>query len=58
MSGVVNLNKVRKSKARNAAVARAAENRAVFGLTKGQKTTEKARNAKAVAALDGHKRED
>ncbi len=58
MSGIVNLNKIRKAKARNAVVARAAENRAVFGLTKVQKTTAKARNAKAITALDDHKRED
>ena len=58
MTGIVNLNKVRKTKARNAAVARAAENRAAFGLTKVQKTTAKQENAKAVAALDGHKRID
>ena len=58
VSGIVNLNKVRKAKTRNAVVAQAAENRAVFGLTKVQKTTAKQRNAKAVTALDGHKRED
>jgi hypothetical protein len=58
VSEIVNLNKVRKAKARNAVVARAAENRAAFGLTKVQKTTMKARNAKVITVLDGHKRDD
>ncbi len=58
MNGIVNLNKVRKARTRNAAAALTAENRAVFGLTKVQKTTAKQRNAKAVTALDGHRRGD
>jgi hypothetical protein len=58
VSEIVNLNKVRKTRAGNAAVARAAENRAAFGLTKVEKATEKARNAKVIATLDGHKRVD
>ncbi len=58
MSEIVNLNRARKTKARSAAAARAAENRATFGLSKAQKAIAQKQRAKVVAMLDGHKRQD
>ncbi|SFS11714.1 DUF4169 family protein [Yoonia litorea] len=53
----VNLNKVRKAKARAAAKSQADENAVRFGRTKAQKDLDKARAAQAVARLDQHKRD-
>ncbi|EAQ26776.1 DUF4169 family protein [Roseovarius sp. 217] len=53
--GPVNLNRVRKQKARAADKARAEENAARFGRTKAQKTIEQAQADKARAALDDHR---
>lgn len=58
MSKVVNLNKVRKLKAREAAEKLAAENRVKFGRTKAQKQLDKAEEASAKAKLDALRRED
>ena len=56
--GPVNLNRVRKQKARAADKARAEENAARFGLTKAQKALEKAQADKARAMLDQHRRDE
>lgn len=58
MSKVVNLNKVRKLKAREAAGKLAAENRVKFGRTKAQKQLDEAEAASAKAKLDALKRDD
>lgn len=58
MSKVVNLNKVRKLKARKDAEQRAAENRVKFGLSKAQKQLDAAEAASAKAKLDQLKREN
>ena len=57
MSNIVNLNKARKSKAREAARKVADENAVKFGRTKSQKSKDKTEAAKAKRDLDGHKRE-
>ena len=57
MSKVVNLNKVRKLKARETAEKLAAENRVKFGRTKAQKQLDEAESALAKARLDQIKRE-
>jgi hypothetical protein len=58
MSGIVNLNKARKEKARAERKARADENAAKFGRTKAQKSLDRAKADKARADLDAHRRED
>lgn len=58
MNDVVNLNKARKTKVREADKAKAAANRVKFGRTKGQKAVIKAETDKVVRLLDGAKRED
>lgn len=58
MSEIVNLNKARKARVRDDAKARAAENRARFGRTKGQKAQAEAEAAKLARALDQARRED
>ena len=57
MSTPVNLNRVRKDKARAEAKARAAENAVKFGRTKAEKTLDKARADQAARALDQHRKE-
>ncbi|MDX5383102.1 MAG: DUF4169 family protein [Rhodobacterales bacterium] len=57
MSTPVNLNRVRKEKARAEAKARADENAVKFGRTKAEKDLEKARAAQARKALDAHRKE-
>ncbi|MBE0454443.1 DUF4169 family protein [Roseovarius autotrophicus] len=54
----VNLNRVRKQKARDARKSRADENAARFGRTKAQKVEEEAARARARAYLDAHRREE
>mgnify|MGYP003571127381 CR=1 FL=1 len=54
----VNLNRIRKHKARAAKKARADENAARFGRTKAQKTREEAEAEKARHVLDLHRREE
>jgi hypothetical protein len=56
--GPVNLNRVRKQKARAADKARADENSARFGRTKAQKALERAQADKARAMLDQHRRDE
>lgn len=57
MSTPVNLNRVRKEKARAAKKARADENAVKFGRTKPEKELEKARAEQALKALDAHRKE-
>lgn len=54
----VNLNRVRKQKARAAQKARADENAARFGRTRAQRALEQAEADKARAALDQHRRDE
>ncbi|HMB12854.1 MAG TPA: DUF4169 family protein [Roseovarius sp.] len=54
----VNLNRVRKQKARAATKARADENSARFGRTKAQRSLEETEAEKARRILDQHRRED
>jgi hypothetical protein len=58
MAELINLNKARKAKARLAGKAQAAENRARFGQTKGQKDVTRLDAERARRELDGKKRED
>lgn len=53
----VNLNRVRKNRARAEKRARADENAVKFGRTKGRKTRDTAGAAKSAKHLDHHKRE-
>ena len=53
----VNLNRVRKERARAADKVRAEENAARFGRTKAQKALEKAEADKARIRLEQHRRE-
>jgi len=57
MTNVVNLNKVRKAKARKAAKRQAGANSIKFGRTKAEKAQDSAKTEKARQDLDGHKRE-
>ncbi len=58
MAELINLNKARKAKARAHGKAQAAENRAKFGQTKGQKAVAKLDAERARRELDGKKRDD
>jgi hypothetical protein len=58
MGEIVNLNRVKKARARAAAAAEAAANRAKHGRTGARKATELADAARRRALLDGAKRED
>lgn len=55
---LVNLNKVRKARARDARKARAAENAVKFGRTRAEKTLDKSDTDRAARDLDGHRRDD
>lgn len=57
MNTPVNLNRVRKEKARAEAKARASENAVKFGRTKADKDLEKARAEQARKTLDAHRKE-
>jgi len=57
MSAPVNLNKVRKARAKVMAKARADENVVKHGRSKGTVAAQKDADRKAKALLDGHKRE-
>ena len=57
MSKPVNLNWVRKDKARAEAKARADQNAVTFGRTKAEKELDKARAAQAAARLDQHRKD-
>ena len=58
MAEILNLNQIRKTKAKTDAKTQAAENRAKFGRTKADKALEAARAGKLKRDLDGAKRED
>lgn len=53
----VNLNRVRKDKARAAKKARADENAAKFGRSKAQSKLDEARKSRATRILDLHRRD-
>lgn len=55
MADIINLNKVRKLKARTDAARRADENRIRFGRSKDEKQRERNETAEAAKKLDGHK---
>lgn len=57
MSKLVNLNKARKQRARDAKRKEADSNAIRFGRTKAEKAKERAEGEKANRDLDGHKRE-
>lgn len=57
MSTPVNLNRVRKEKARAEAKARAEQNAVKFGRTKAEKELDKARAEQAAARLDQHRKD-
>ena len=56
MGEIVNLNRVKKRKARDAATAEAAANRAKHGRTMAEKANDRRAEARRQAALDGAKR--
>jgi hypothetical protein len=58
MAEIVNFNRVRKAKAREAAEAKAAENRAKYGQTKAKRARLAAEKAKLRAVTDGAKKEE
>lgn len=58
MAEIVNLNRTRKAKAREAAEALAAENRAKYGQTKAERARVAAEKAKLRAVIDGAKKQD
>ena len=58
MGEIVNLNRVRKAKARDAAEAKAAENRAKYGQTKAERARLASEKAKLRAVTDGAKKEE
>ena len=55
---VVNFNRAKKARDKADAKAKALQNRAAFGRTKGEKTVTKLEAAKAERALDGAKRDN
>ncbi|WP_238365407.1 DUF4169 family protein [Mesobacterium pallidum] len=57
MSKVINLNQVRKQKARDAKRAQGDANAAAFGRTKGEKQRQKQETDSQERHLDGHRRD-
>jgi hypothetical protein len=55
---LINLNRVRKEKARQARSAKAGENRVLFGRTKLEKAKTLTEAEQAARHLDGHRRDD
>jgi hypothetical protein len=55
MGEIVNLNRVRKAKAKIERQAQAAENRVKFGRTKAEKQKSRAEDEAAARLLEGHK---
>jgi hypothetical protein len=58
MAEIVNLNRARKAKARDAAETKASENRARYGQTKAERARLAAERAKLRALTDGAKKQD
>ena len=56
MGDLVNLRLARKRKARSEAEDQAAENRALYGRSKGERQLLETEKQKAAKSLDGHKR--
>ncbi|MFM8819346.1 MAG: DUF4169 family protein [Phenylobacterium sp.] len=54
---IVNLNKARKARARDAAKSLAAENRVAFGRTRAEKAKTRSETTQAVRLLDGKRLE-
>ena len=57
MAEILSLSKARKSRAKSAKEALAAENRAKFGRTKAEKLADKAQRDLAEKGIDAHKRD-
>lgn len=57
MGEVVNLNKMRKARAKTAAAAKAVENRAKFGRNKAEKARDDAERARIERAVDESQRD-
>jgi hypothetical protein len=57
MADIVNLNQVRKAKARDAETRQAEQNRAKFGRSKAEKEVVHRLETKAERSLDAHRRE-
>ena len=58
MVEIVNLNRARKQRAKQAGKAKSAENRVAFGRTRAERELERARTEKAARELEGKKREE
>jgi len=58
MAEIVNLNRARKAKARDAAETKASENRVKYGQTKAELARLAAEKAKLRAVTDGAKKQD
>lgn len=58
MAEIVNLNRLRKARAKEEAEAQAAANRAKHGRTKAEKANDARAEARRKTLLDGAKRED
>ena len=58
MGEIVNLNRVRKDRAKTEARAVASANRAAYGRSKEERTRAEAERARAARLLDGSKLED
>jgi hypothetical protein len=58
MAEIVNLNRVRKARAKAEQETSAAANRAKFGRTAAEKANDRTAEARRKALLDGAKRED
>jgi hypothetical protein len=58
MAEIVNLNRVRKAKAKAESARRAERNRAAFGRSKAEKQADQAARAAEDSRLDGHKLDD
>ncbi len=57
MAEILSLSKARKAKAKAGKEALAAENRAKFGRTKGEKAVDQARRDLVEKGIDAHKRD-
>ena len=55
---IINLRRVRKTRARSEQEKQAADNRIAFGRTKTEEALTKAERARADKSIEGHRRED
>lgn len=58
MADIINLRTARKQKVRAGKEAQAAQNRELFGRTKGEKLMDATEKLRAEKLVDGHKREE